>query len=333
VRRTAAGVARAHPGRPPGASLHRARWQMPTRRADRDTVVCGSLALLWLMDAGLQLQPLMFTRLFPATILYANALMYQPQMVAHLLVPLAAWLSPHLLALNWGVATLQALIALGLWVRRTRRAALAVSAGWALCVWVVAEGLGGMATGTALLEFGAPGAALLYAAVSGLLWRSAGGSAPAPDGAEPAGAHPAAAARVVWSCLWGLGAALHLPLVHPAAGVLAYNLQSAAQDQPGALATVDYGLARFAYAHATSLSVGLALIELAIAAAVWSRRWRGTGLAVGTAASLAFWVIGQAMGGVFTGLSTDPQSAPLVVLLAVLALGSGRPRARPSARG
>ena len=129
--------------------------------------------------------------------------MYQPGPITAGLLPLAAWVSPRLLALNVGVATLQVIVAAGLLARRTRRAALVVSAAWALAVWVIGEGLGGMATGTALMEFGAPGAALVYAGVAGMLR------------------------------FWVLGALLHLPLIHPAGAVLAYNLQSAAQDQPG----------------------------------------------------------------------------------------------------
>lgn len=31
--------------------------------------------------------------------------------------------------------------------------------------------------------------------------------------------------------------------------------------------------------------------------------------------SLAFWVVGQSLGGYFTGLATDPNSGPLFVLL------------------
>ena len=43
-------------------------------------------------------------------------------------------------------------------------------------------------------------------------------------------------------------------------------------------------------------------------------------LAAGVAVSVAFWVFGQAFGGVLTGQATDPNAGPLFVLLALTLL-------------
>jgi hypothetical protein len=50
---------------------------------------------------------------------------------------------------------------------------------------------------------------------------------------------------------------------------------------------------------------------------------RGRKLAVGAGiiVSLLFWVVGQSLGSYYTGLATDPNSAPLFILLGVAILG------------
>jgi hypothetical protein len=40
-------------------------------------------------------------------------------------------------------------------------------------------------------------------------------------------------------------------------------------------------------------------------------------LSVAVTINLAYWVIGQGLGGLFTGTATDPNTVPLFILLAV----------------
>ncbi len=260
----------------------------------------------------------MFTGAFPSQILYANALMYQPAPLSRPLTWAVGLVSPHLVALNVGTALLQTAIAIGIVVPRTTRPALAASVVWSLVVWVGGEGLGGMATGTALVEFGAPGAALLYVLAALLvLPRPGGPSGPLIADRGWLGGRGALAA---WTGLFLLAAGLHFQTRFTAGGVLAYNFQTAAQNQAGPLIGLDYRLARFGYAHGLAISIGLATVEAALAAGVWWRRIRPLAVAVGLVLMVAFWVVGQALGGVVTGLSTDPSSAPLVLILGLALL-------------
>jgi NADH:ubiquinone oxidoreductase subunit K len=48
-------------------------------------------------------------------------------------------------------------------------------------------------------------------------------------------------------------------------------------------------------------------------------------LIVGVAMALDFWVLGQAFGQVFTGMATDPDTGPLLVLLALAVYRAGVP--------
>ena len=115
-----------------------------------------ALAGLWLLDAVLQCQAFMFTKGFAGML--AGAAAGNPRWAAAPVL-LAAHLTERDPALaNAGFATAQLLIALGIAGRPTVKAGLAASAGWALAVWWLGEGLGGVLAGSASPVTGAPGA-------------------------------------------------------------------------------------------------------------------------------------------------------------------------------
>ena len=70
---------------------------------------------------------------------------------------------------NGAFALIQIALGLGILSRRFSRVALGASIVWALSVWFVGEGIGGLGAGATLLT-GAPGAALLYAVIAVLAW-------------------------------------------------------------------------------------------------------------------------------------------------------------------
>ena len=121
-----------------------------------------ALGALWLLDGLLQLQPRMFTAAF-ATDVIAPAAQGQPGLISgpmHLLMALFLW---HPALANTGIALTQ--IGLGvliLW-RRTAWLGLWGSVGWGLFVWLVGEGLSGLANLHGMMLMGLPGAALVYA--------------------------------------------------------------------------------------------------------------------------------------------------------------------------
>jgi hypothetical protein len=276
-----------------------------------------ALAGLWLLDAGLQLQPAMFGPSFPSNVLYNSALMYQPPGLEGILFRIASIEAHHLVLLSALIAVVQVAIALGLLFEPLLRPALLLSICWATLVWLLGQGLGLMATGTAMIAFGAPGSAILYIVLAVVVWQESGQRA--RDGR--AGLFTA---RWAWSGFWALGALLQLPWRYSAAAVLAYNLQTAAQLQPAHLSAFDYLLARTAYANGAVASLLLGSLELCLAVLVWpplTRRWS---IWLGLVATAAFWVLGQAMGGIFAGVATDPGTGPLVLLLGIYLLSASR---------
>ena len=224
------------------------------------------LAGLWLLDGVLQLQPVMFTRRFPAML--AESAAGQPGVVAAPVTWAARLIAGHPAPANAAFAALQIALGLGLAWRPAVRPALAGSVLWGLAVWWLGEGLGGLFTGTASPAGGAPGAALLYAVLAVLLWPPRRESAVSPraearlDGVTGArgavdGSSGAAGRRrqpvpfvagqaigvrgaaVVWLVLWaGLAALAVQPAVrapHAFGGLLA----GLSGDAPGWIARAD----------------------------------------------------------------------------------------------
>ncbi|HUD11907.1 MAG TPA: hypothetical protein VMS08_05840, partial [Candidatus Saccharimonadia bacterium] len=62
----------------------------------------------------------------------------------------------------------------------------------------------------------------------------------------------------------------------------------------------------------------LVLVQASIGIVAFWPGWpRKIALCTGIVVSLVFWTVGQSFGGIFTGLATDPGTAPLVILLAL----------------
>ena len=144
-----------------------------SRAADRDSAGLRralqiALGAVWLLDAALQYQPYMFTRGFPGMLAMAAA--GQPGIVAGPVTLTAQAVSASPAAWNAAFATIQLALAVGLLFRATARAALAGTIVWALSVWWLGEGLGGIFTTAASPLTGAPGAAVLYALLAVLAW-------------------------------------------------------------------------------------------------------------------------------------------------------------------
>ena len=107
-----------------------------------------ALGLIWLIDGALQLQPFMFRRAFVTQIIAPNET-GQPGLVAAPIKLAAHLIEPRIALFNLFAVTIQVLIGIGLIYRPTVKAALLTSFGWALGVWWIGEGLGGLFTGTA----------------------------------------------------------------------------------------------------------------------------------------------------------------------------------------
>ena len=246
------------------------------------------LGALWLLDAVLQAQAVMFGSDWWRTDLAGSA-MGEPSRVATVILWATGVVAAHAVVWNSVFVAVQAVIGLALLTGRGEKLAIAASIPWAIGVWIVGEGMGMLPTGFALLAFGAPGAVLLYPLIGVLAWP---------------GREFRRAATASWVVLWAGLSLLQVPWVYPARQVFAANFHEMAQVMP-LLQGVSPAL----------LSGGLAVLQVAIGLGVV--RWRRASLAVGVAVSLFYWVCFQGLGGLFSGAATDPGTGPLIVLLAV----------------
>ncbi|HEY8728705.1 MAG TPA: hypothetical protein VIL94_03915 [Acidothermaceae bacterium] len=282
-----------------------------------------ALGVAWLIDAGLQFQPFMFTRAFSDDVL-AGAASDQPRFVATPVQWAADAVGAHPFAWNLLFALLQLTIAAALLVLpdgapmsrggRAIKPALLVSIGWALSLWYLGEGLGGIAGPSAWLLTGAPGAALIYVVLSAAAW-------PAPASRLPWWL------PLAWAGYWVGGAVLHL-LNGPTRGPdLAAAIAAGANGSPGWVTRLDFSLARSANTW-NELDIALLIaLQLLIGVAVFAPRpVRNTGLAIGAVVALAFWFVGQQLGQLTSGHATDVNTGPLIVLLAAATFATGTRR-------
>ena len=318
------------PGR--GRAAAPAGWDAPDARRRLQL----ALGAVWLLDAILQYQPVMFTRAFGQMLAAAAA--GNPAVVSRPVLWDARLAGQHPVTLNAAFATIQLLLALGIAWRPTVKAALGASVAWALGVWWLGEGLGGVLAGTASPVSGAPGPAVLYALLAILLWpRDRGTAARAGDPPVPfvaARAVGVPAARALWLILWASLAYFALLPANRAPQALHDMLSGMATGEPAWLATISHHGAAFLAHRGLAASAVLAALLILIAIGVYLPPAAArVALALAAVLAAAIWVAGQALGGILTGSGTDPGTGPLLIVL-VLAFWPARgPAGRePSAR-
>jgi hypothetical protein len=279
-----------------------------------------ALGLVWLLDAALQFQPYMFGRTFVSMVL-APANMGNPAVIASPAMWASRLISHGVPVWNTAFALIQLAIAVGMLWRPAVKAALAVSIVWSVSVWWLGEGLGGVLAGTASPVTGAPGAIILYALIAILVWPTRSGG-PGNDGAGPGGVAAAGPlgrrwSTAAWFVLWGSFAYLILqPAVRAAPG-LGDTLAGEAAGEPGWLAALDRAAAAAAGSHGLAISIVLAAAFILIATGVLFPATARPALALAIVVGLAIWVVGENFGEILTGTGTDPNTGPLLILLAV----------------
>jgi hypothetical protein len=274
-----------------------------------------TLGVIWLLVGLLQFQSYMYTHAFLTQIVEPSA-QGSPAVISDPMRTMARFYGHDQVLWNTLAGEIQCAIGLGLIVsRRTVRAALFVSFLWAFWIWWMGEGLGMVFSSTPVSPLmGAPGAVLIYGLIGLLVWpTSSEGERSAADGG-PIGDR---GGRVVWTALWVEAAYLWLLGVDRAHNAIGDQIAGMASGAPHLLASWESSAAASAMGHGETIAVILASVSVAIAAGIWTRL-RPLALGVGIVLSLAYWVLGQSMGGPFwIGNATDVNSGPLFVLLAV----------------
>jgi hypothetical protein len=277
-----------------------------------------ALGLLWVLDGALQLQPFMFTSRFAQEVI-APAGLGQPAFVARPVNGLAQLVAAQPAAATVVLAAGQVLLGVGLLVRGFERRALTASIGWGLGVWYVGEGLGGLASGDASLLTGAPGAALLYVVLAAVAW-------PHPEAYDRA---PRGAIAAAWAGLW-VGAAVLQLLPGQATGRAVAGAVAAGSDSPGWLGDVAGAAGAWAAHHGRLTVAALSLVELLIGLGGLASRTRRAAAAAGLLLALGVWIVGQHLGQLYTGQATDPNTGPVLALMAI-ALAAAPPWRRRDA--
>jgi MFS family permease len=279
------------------------------------------LGAFWIVDAGLQYQPFMFGRQFVPTYITGNA-SGQPEPISWLITTAGHFISPNVGVWNALFATVQVIIGVGLFYKPTVRPALVASFFWAFGVWFFGEGLGMLLTGSASALTGAPGSVFVYGLIGVMAWpRTAQREETETDGlASSAAAHGIGGAvtpLLVWSGYWLLAAVLFLLPANRVAGSVSGAITGMASGEPSwygsALTHVGNG---FGSAGVTQTWI-LAIASVAIALGPLLVRRFEWFLAAGALLSTLFWLSGQGLGGILTGSGTDPNTGPLIVVLAL----------------
>jgi hypothetical protein len=283
-------------------------------RLDARRALQLGLAAIWLLDGVLQFQPFMYTKAF-AQMLGSTA-DGNPSVIARPITWDVTLVEHHLVLLNTIFAMTQLLLGLGIAFRPTVRVALAASVAWSVAVWWLGEGLGGVLDGGSDPLNGGPGAVIIYALIAVLLWPADRPGAPAPFvAARAVGAH---VARALWLVFWLSQAYFVLTPDNRAPQAVNAMIAGLESGEPGWLAAIMRGAAAVVAQRGLVTSVAFAVAFVLIAAGVYlpAAAAKATLLLAITVAAV-IWVFVQAFGGILASGATDPNSGPLLALLAL----------------
>ena len=274
------------------------------------------LATIWLTDAVLQIQPIMFT---PGPNGFSGMLhgvaSGNPGLVSRTVMWNASIVYHQPVLTNALFALIQFVIAFGIVYPRTLRPALVLSIAWSLGVWWFGEGAGGVFLGTATPFGGGPGGVLFYAVLAALLWPRQGSDEPF----AAARAVGVRAARRIWVALWGVLALLALVGSGRQPQALHDLVSGLAGGEPGWLVHIDKVSAAFFLHHGTAAAILLAIVCVLTAASIYvSSELLRLMVVVVVVVFAAIWIGVQNLGGILAGGATDPNSGPLVIVFALL---------------
>jgi hypothetical protein len=299
--------------RPPPPVPARPRGRTPV---DRQRMYRLVLATVWLLDALLQLQPFMFTRGADGfSGMLRGAAAGDPGWIARSITWNASVVYHQPILTNAAFAGVQFAIAIGIVYSRTCKPALALSIVWSLAVWWFGEGLGGVLTGAATPFGGGPGGVLFYAVLAVLLWPRQGSDRPFVA-ARTVGVAPA---KAVWTTIWLVLALLSVVGSGRSPRALHDLVAGLDSGEPGWLTRIDRSSESLFLHHGTTAAVLLCAVCLVAAVGVHlPPRWTQLTVVLVIVVFALIGVAVQDLGGILAGGATDPNAAPMVVLMALI---------------
>jgi hypothetical protein len=133
--------------------------------------------------------------------------------------------------------------------------------------------------------------------------------------ARAVGAH---VARALWLVFWLSQAYFALTPANRAPQAVNGMIASMNSGEPGWLAAIERGGASLVANQGLASSIVLAVALVLIAIGVYlPRPFAKATLVLAIVVALVIWVVAQALGGILAGGATDPNSGPLLVLLAL----------------
>lgn len=289
-------------------------WRQPLWPVDAEPVVRRTLrygfGALWVLNGALQLQSAMPLGL--ATSIFTDARDDTPTWAqGPINVAITVW-NEHPVGMASLVVLLQLGIGFMLLAQRTSRMGALLSVGWSGAIWF-ASGYGGLFASGSSFFFGWPGGVVLYVLAGVIISRR----------------YTFFDARAVWTLRWSIATLLiggGLWQLRPGTGFWGrgdtnewwrMSRDMASMSQPELLQR----LVRFAGDAAVHLgplwNIGVSVAVVAIGALVWRvRRITRVAIVLITIVLVAFWVVVQDT-GLFGGLSTDPNSLPPLIILAI----------------
>jgi hypothetical protein len=297
-------------------------------RPDRRRVLQLALAAVWLLDGVLQLQAAFFDSSFGKTMIGSMA-QGNPTVIASPITWASRIIRDNPTWTNAIFAAIQISLGILIALRPTLKVGLASSVVWALGVWWVGEGLGGVLSGSADTASGAPGAVIIYALIAVLLWPS--------DPEVNAGTAEASrlvgtrVANALWLILWGSLSFFAVAGANRAAQALSGLVSGEATGEPGWIQWIDKNAAAALSQRGLTYSVILAVLCAVVAVGVYLPRGAADALiALGALVGLVVWVVGEDFGTLFTNGATDVNSGPLLILLSLVYWRPLSPAATPA---
>jgi hypothetical protein len=301
---------------PPTSADSAGRPKQPWPGLTRRGVQIG-LGIVWVLDGLLQMQPYMFTTNFARQIVAPTA-QGQPTWVGEPINFFVNIIAAHPAALNAVFAVIQLALGVGFLFPRLVRPAIVGSVAWSAALWWFSEGFGGILGGRTSMVTGAPGAVLLYAVLALAAWPLAHRGSPTSAAQERvAGWLPAA-----WAVLWVGGAVLQVLPGQRGTAALIDEVGSTA-GVPGWLADLHQGAAdALGHGGSAPFVTLVAVMALVGLGGLGGRRWRVAAATVGAVVAIAFWVLGENVGQLFSSQATDPNTGPVIMLMAMALIGT-----------